>query len=169
MDMNYSRWMSKDPDAEPELIEEEPRRFSLPRPAGFVVASGALVAVVALGGGAMVRSIATFDASTNQAQTAESPIAKESDGPGAASVDDSMPDDVTYDDSTYDEPTYDDPTSDGSADSDIASDSSAPSDPRLRDRRVLDQPDGVPPGGPWPDRPARGHREPALPPPMVLP
>ena len=169
MDVNYSRWMSKDPDAEPEVIEDEPRRFSLPRPAGSVVASGVLVALVALGGGTLVRSIAISDASSNRAQTAESPTAKASSGPGAASVDDSTSDDVTYDDSTSDEPIYDDPTSDSSADDDIASDRSAPAGPRLSDRRVLHQPDGVPPGGPWPDRPARGHREPAFPRPMLAP
>jgi hypothetical protein len=161
MDVNYSRWMSKDPAAEPDVIEPEPRRFSLPRPTGAVVASGALVAVVALGGGALVRSIATFDVSANQAQTTESPTAEASDGPGAASVEDSTSDDSTYDDSTGDEPTSD------RAEDGTTVYRSAPGDPQLWDRRELHQSDDVPPGEPWPDRPPRAHRELAPPRPML--
>src|SRR5687768_12831407 len=36
MDVNYSRWMSKDPDAGTEAFEPEPRRFTMPRPTGAV-------------------------------------------------------------------------------------------------------------------------------------
>jgi hypothetical protein len=161
MDVNYSRWMSKDPDAEPDVIEPEPRRFTLPRPTGSVVASGALVAAVALGGGALVRSIATSDVSANQAQTAESPTAEASDGPGAAGVEDSTSNDSTYDDSTEGEP-----TSDIAVDDDPTVYRSAPGAPQLRDRRELHQSDDLPAGEPWPDRPPRAHRELAPPPPM---
>lgn len=161
MDVNYSRWMSKDPDAGPEAVEPEPRRFSMPRPTGAVVASGALVAVVALSGGALVRSIATSDVSANQAQTAASPTAEASDEPGAASVEDSTSDDSTDDDSTYDEP-----TSESAVDGTTVY-RSAPGDPQLRNRRELRQFDDVPPGEPVPDRPPRAHRELAPPPPML--
>ncbi len=161
MDVNYSRWMSKDPDAEPDAVEPEPRRFRMPRPTGAVVASGALAAVVALGGGALVRSIATSDVAATQTQTAESPTAEASDGPGAAGVEDS-----TSDDSSYDDSTYDGPTSDSAADGTTVY-RSAPGDPQLRDRRELRPFDDVPPGEPWPDRPPRAHRELAPPPPML--
>ena len=168
MDVNYSRWMSKDLHAEPEVIEPEPRRFTLPRPTGSVVASGALVAVVALGGGALVRSIGTSDVSANQVQTAESPTAEASDGPGAASVEDSTSNDSTYDDST-DDSADDEPTSDVSVDDGTTAYRSEPGAPgsQLRDRRELHQSDDVPPGEPWPDRPPRAHRELAPPPPML--
>lgn len=160
MDVNYSRWMSKDPDAEPDVIEPEPRRFTLPRPTGSVIASGALMAVVALGGGALVRSIATSDVSSNQAQTAESPTAEASDGRGAASIEDSTSDEPAHDDST------DEPMADISVDDGTTVHRSAPGAPQLRERRELHQSDDVPPGQPWPDRPPRAHRE-LAPPPML--
>jgi hypothetical protein len=158
MDVNYSRWMSKDPDAEPDVIEDEPRRFRLRWPTRSAVASTAMVSLIVLGGGAFVRSIATPDASAEQAQTAESPTAKKSNGPGAASVDDS-----TSDDSTYDDPTYE------TTDDDTNGDSSPPTGPRLMEQRELHRSKVMAPSGPSGDRPQRGHREPALPPPMLAP
>jgi hypothetical protein len=110
MDVNYSRWMSKDPDAEPDEIENEPRRFSLPKPPRSVVASGVLVALVVLGVGTVGRSLTTSDASSSQEQAVATPSPQESSGPGAAGVEeDTMFDDsTTSDDSTIpDGETYD--------------------------------------------------------------
>lgn len=152
MDVDYSRWMSKDPDAEPDVIEAEPRRFRIPWPSRPAVASTAMVALIVLGGAAFVRSMATPEVTTNQAQTAETPTAKESDGPGAASVDDSMSDDFISDDPTADDTASDDPAPGSSADDGTFTERPAPSSPRFRDRRELRRPSGVPPGGPWPDR-----------------
>jgi len=164
MDVNYSRWMSKDPDAEPDVIEDEPRRFRFPWPSRSAVASTAMVSLIVVGGAAFVRSMATPEVTTNQAQTAESPTAKESDGPGAASVDDSMSDDSISDDLTADDVAADDTAPDDSASVSSADDGTfaerpAPSSPRFRELREFRQPGGVPPGGPpggpWPDRPPR--------------
>lgn len=157
MDVNYSRWISKDPDAEPDVIEDEPRRFRLRWPTRSAVASTAMVSLIVLGGGAFVRSIATPDAS-DQAQTAESPTAKKSNGPGAASVDDSTSDDPTYDDPTYE-----------TTDDDTNGDSSPPPGPQLMEQRELHRSNVMAPSGPSGDRPPRGHREPALPPAMLAP
>jgi hypothetical protein len=156
MDVNYSRWMSKDPDAEPDVIEDEQRRFRLRWPTRSAVASAAMVSLIVLGGGAFVRSIATSDTSANQVQTAESPTAKKSNGPGAASVDDS----------TSDDPTYDDPTNE-TTDDYTNGDSSPPPGPRLTEQRELRRSIVMAPGGPSGDRRPRGHREPALRPPML--
>ncbi|HUS20868.1 MAG TPA: hypothetical protein VMZ66_02525 [Aeromicrobium sp.] len=156
MDVNYSRWMSKDPD-EPEVVEDESRRFRFPRPAGSV-ASAALVALVALGGAAFVRSMATPEDSADQAQTAvETPTAEESTGPGAASVDESS-----------DDSTSEDSTSDDFADESTTRDRPERVGPRLMARRELRRSNGMPPGRPWRDRPPRGDStRPALPPPML--
>jgi len=159
MDVNYSRWMSKDPD-EPEVIEDEPRRrFTLPRPRGSVVASGTLVALVVLGGAAFVRSTATTDASADDpTQTVQTQTADDDSGPGAASVDESTADeDSTSDDSTSvystsdDSGDSDDSTSEDSDDSDdsddtTAEDDSVPPGPRLMLRREFDRSDGMSPG-----------------------
>jgi len=174
MDVNYSRWMSKDPD-EPEVIEDEPRRFRFPRPSGSVVASGALVAFVVLGGAAFVRSMATPEDAADQAHTAvETPGAEESTGPGAAGVDelsdDSTSDDSTSDDWTSEDSTSDDWTSDSSADDSATIDRPAPAAPRLVVRREFRRSTGMPPGRPWRDRPLRRHAtRPPLPPPMLRP
>jgi len=152
MDVNYSRWMSTDPDAEPDDIEDEPRRFSLPRPARSVVASGMLVALVALGGGTLLRQSATSDASSDgPTQTVETHAAKDDSGPGAASVDDSMSDESTSDDFTSDD-------SDEAASDDYATpDEQPPTGPLPMDRRQFRRSAGLPPGGPSPDRPLRRH------------
>jgi hypothetical protein len=89
MDVNYSRWMSKDPDAEPEAIEEEPRRFSLPRPTRSVAASGAMVALIALAGGALAQSIATSEDAASQDPSVGTTTSNGDAGPGAAGIEDS--------------------------------------------------------------------------------
>jgi hypothetical protein len=112
MDVNYSRWMSKDPDAVPDPVVDEPRRFRLPRPPRSVVATGVMLALVVLGGGALSRSLTTSDASSVQEPTEQTPSADESDGPGAASVEDnSAPDSTTTDDGASSD-TSDDSVSD---------------------------------------------------------
>jgi hypothetical protein len=160
MDVNYSRWMSKDPDAEPEPVEDEPRRFNIPRPAGSVVASGALVALVALGGGALVRSMVTSDVAADQAQTVGTPTAEESAASGAANIDDP----------TFDDSASDDSTSSTFEDDSTVSERPAPTGPRLMDRREFRRSHGVPPGRPGRVRaPRGGSTEPALPPPTLRP
>jgi len=141
MDVNYSRWMSKDPDAEPDVVEDEPRRFRFRWPTRSAVASTAMVSLVVLGGGAFVRSIATPEVSADQVQTVETPTAEQDSGPGAASVDDSALDGSTSDDSTSDSSESDDGTT---------SSWSAPTGhrpgPRRMERREFGPPNGVPPG-----------------------
>jgi hypothetical protein len=144
MDVNYSRWMSKDPDAEPDVVEDEPRRFSLPRPSRSAIASTALVSLVVLGGGAFVRSIATPEDSAAQVQTVETPTARSE--PGAASVDDSALDDSTSDDSTSDDSTSDNSASDDTTINDWPAPAGPPPDSQRMDRREFGPPDGVPPG-----------------------
>jgi len=171
MDVNYSRWMSKDPDAEPEVIEDEPRRFRLPTPSRSAVASTAMVSLVVLGGGALVRSMATPEVTTDQAQTVETPTAEQSSGPGAASVDERTSDDPSTDYATVDDATLDDYASDDStseeaedsSDDGTTNDDPAPPGPRLIVRRELRQAEGMPPGEPWRDHPPR----PAPAPPML--
>ena len=164
MDVNYSRWMSKDPDAEPDVIEDEPRRFNLRWPTWSAVASTAMVSLIVLGGGAFVRSIATPEVTTDQAETVETPAAEQSSGADAVSVDDSS------DDSTSEDPMSDDSTSDNVADYGTTRDRPARIGPRLMARRELRRSDGMPPGRPWRDRPPRGDStRPALPPPMHRP
>jgi hypothetical protein len=160
MDVNYSRWMSKDPDAEPEAIEDEPRRFRIPQPSPPAVAIAAMAGLVILGGGALVRSLATPDVSADQVQAVQTPAAEES-GPGAAAVDES----------TYDESTYDDSTSVGSAEETATRDRfRRPASLRLMERREFRETYGLSPGRPWRDRPPRDDStEPALPPPMFRP
>jgi hypothetical protein len=173
MDVNYSRWMSKDPDAEPEAIEDEPRRFSIPRPARSIVASGALVALVALGGGAYVRSITTAPASADQTQAVETPTDSETSGPGAAAVDESVSDDSTSADTTADDWADDEPSPDSGEidDGSTTSDVRVPAGSLPMDRREFRRAHGIPPGGLVRDRPLRVHRyvddssRPAPPPP----
>jgi hypothetical protein len=151
MDVNYSRWMSKDPDAEPDVIEDEPRRFSLQWPTRSAVASTAMVSLIVLGGGAFVRSIATPEVTTDQAETVETPSVEQSSGPGAASVDDSELDDTELDVTTSDDSAPDDSMSNSFASDDgTTSDWSAPAGPppgpRRMVRREFGLPHGVPPG-----------------------
>jgi hypothetical protein len=162
MDVNYSRWMSTDPDAEPEEPENEPRRFTLPRPARSVVASGALVALIALSGGAYVRSITTATVSADQTRAVEAPTDAESEGPGAAEIDESTSygsvsdDDRASDSSESDDETVDDPPS-------------LPG-PRVKVRREVREANGVPPSGPWSDHPRHDDRRgPAPEPPRLGP
>jgi hypothetical protein len=164
MDVNYSRWMSKDPD-EPEVVEDEPRRFRFPRPAGSLVATTALVAFVVLGGAAFVRSMATPEDAADQPQTAvETPTAEKSTGPGAAGVDES------FDNSTSEDSTSDDSTFDSSADDSVTIDRPASAAPRLIARREFRRANGMAPGRPWRDRPLRRHATRLLlPPPMLRP
>lgn len=165
--MNYSRWMSKDPDAEPEVIEDEPRRFSLPWPSGSAVAATAMVSLIVLGGAAFVRSIATPEVTTDQAQTVETTTSDQDSGPGAASVDeselndptsdysgsdDSTPDDSTLDDSTLDDSTSDSYASDDSVTGEWSAPAGPPPGPRRLERREFGPPDGVPPGPPMRER-----------------
>lgn len=137
MDVNYSRWMSKDPD-EPDVIEEEPRRFSLPRPSKSVVASGAMVALIALGGGALARSITTSDVSANQGPTVDATTSDQSSGPGAASVEDAESATTDGLESEPAEPVDESTASDESATSE---ESAPPDDPELTglppDRRQM--------------------------------
>jgi len=156
MDVNYSRWMSKDPDAEPEVVDDEPRRFRLRWPTRSAVASTAMVSVVVLGGGAFVRSLATPEVTADQAQIVETPTAEQDSGPGAASVDESELDGSTSDDSTSDYLTSDDSTSDYSTSDNSDSDDGTTSDwtapaapppgPRRMERREFGPPNGAPPG-----------------------
>lgn len=153
MDVNYSRWMSEDPDAQPEVIEDEPRRFSLPRPSGSAIAAAAMASLIVLGGAAFVRSIATPEVSADQAQTVETPIAEESSGPGAASVDDSALDDSTSDSAASDDGT--------------TSEWEAPADPPpglgRMERREFGPPNGVPPSPPCASVGSFGPRQCSIP------
>ena len=126
MDVNYSRWMSKDPDAEPEPVEDEPRRLNLPRPPRSVVATGVMIALVVLAGGALSRSLTTSEASSVQEPAEQTTSPDESDGPGAASIEEySTSDSMTTDNS---------PSSDASDDS--------PSSESPDDDRVIQRLDG---------------------------
>lgn len=159
MDVNYARWMSKDPDAEPE-IEDEPRRFRLRWPTRSAVATTAMVSLIVLGGGALVRSIATPESSAGQAETVETTIAEQHSEPGAAAVDDSMAEDSTSDGTT----------SDHAADDITTRSPPAPAGAPPMGRRELHRSGDAPPGRPWRDRPPRGDAiEPAFPPPMPRP
>jgi hypothetical protein len=140
MDVNYSRWMSKDPDAEPEVIEDEPRRFSFPWPSGSAVAATAMVSLIVLCSAAFVRSTATPEVTTDQAQTVETPTTEQDSGPGAASVDDSALVDSTSDDSTSDSAASDDSTT-----SDWSAPAGLPPGPRRMERREFGPHNGVPP------------------------
>lgn len=159
MDVNYARWMSKDPDAEPE-IEDVPRRFRLRWPTRSAVASTAMVSLIVVGGGAFVRSIATPESSAGQAETVETTIAEQHSEPGAASVDDSMSEDSTSasDDSASDVSTSDGSVSDDSSTSDWSAPAGPPPGPRRMDRRELGPPNGMPPSPPMRDR-LRDHRD----------
>ena len=131
MDVNYSRWMSKDPNAEPDVIEDEPRRFSLPRPARSVVASGAMVALLALGGGALLRSIATPEVSTEKDQAVGTTTSDQSSGPGAAGTEDTEHTEDT-EDSTLDGTESDDSAIDESV---TVDEGTTIGDPELTGRR----------------------------------
>jgi len=143
MDVNYSRWMSKDPDAEPDVVEDAPRRFRLRWPTRSAVASTAMVSLVVLGGGAFVRSIATPEGSADQVQTVETPAAELNPGPGAASVDDS-----TTDDQPAGDVVTDDPVDDSMDDSSTTM--TRPAGPPPMGRRLVGPPGAMPPG-PAPD------------------
>lgn len=171
MDVNYSRWMSKDPD-EPEVIEDEPRRFSLRWPSRSAVASTAMVSLLLVGGSAVVRSFATPEVTADQGQSVETPTAEATDGPGAASVEEFTSDDSAGDESTSDESTSDystsdedtsdvdttdDDTTDDDIDEDVTDGESIPPGPRLVFRGEFRRPDGLRPGRPMRDRPARIH------------
>lgn len=156
MDVNYSRWMSKDPD-EPDVIEDEPRRFSLRWPSQSAVATTAMVSLVVLGGGAVVRAMSTPEVAADQMQSVETPAAGATDGPGAAGVEESESDDATVDESASDYSTTDDDATDDGATDDDTSDDSAPPGPRLVFRGELSGPDALRPGRPMRDRPVRVH------------
>jgi hypothetical protein len=165
MDVNYARWMSKDPD-EPDVIEDDPRRFSLRWPSRSAVASTAMVSVVLLGGSAVVRSMSTPEVTTDQAQSVETPAPEVTDGPGAASVeeaesDGSIIDESTPDDSTSDDWTSDtDTTEDDTTEDDTTDDDSIPPGPRVVIRGEARRLDGPRPGRPMRDRPVRVHVHP---------
>lgn len=162
MDVNYSRWMSKDPDADPDVIEDEPRHFRLPRPSRSVVASGAMLVVIALAG-AVVRSTATPEgSSTGEDPTVTATTADKDSGPGAASIEDTT-DAWTSDSSTSDSSAAEDSTT---SDDDVTSDEgwASPAEPpgplperRRMERREFGPPDGMPPGGPPPGRALRAQ------------
>jgi hypothetical protein len=135
MDVNYNRWMSKDPDAEPE-IEVEPRRFRLPWPSRSAAATAAVVGLVVVGGAALVRSTVTPEVTADQAGSVETPTAEKTAAPDAA-------------------------RSDASASTEYASDSpevSAPPGPALTVRR----PPGPPPGELPREQPPMPERPPGL-------
>lgn len=147
MDVNYSRWMSKDPDAEPEVIEDEPRRFSFPRPTRSVVATGAMLALVTLGGGALARSLTTSEAPSNDDPTVGTITSDQSSGPGAASIEDiegSIADDAESDQSASDES----PAIAGGATIDHPGPAGTTLDRRLMLRREYRRAHGIPPGPP---------------------
>lgn len=107
MDTNYSRWIHNDVAAEADTIDEERRRFRLPRPAGSVVARGLMATAVVVGLGGIIYSVQTPEASTTQQQSPlETTIADQTDAPGAAAIEESTIDDATPEEST-DESTED--------------------------------------------------------------
>lgn len=156
MDVNYARWMSKDPD-EPDVIEDEPRRSRVPWPSRSAVATTAVVSLALLGGSAVVRSMSTPEVTADQAQSVEAPAAEATDGPGAAGVEEPESGASTFDESIADGSTSDYSTSDDDSTDDDAIDDSVPPRPRLVFRGELRRPDDLRPGRPMHDRDVRVH------------
>lgn len=136
MDVNYTRWMSKDPD-EPDVVEEEPRRFNVRWPSRSAVASAGMASLIVLGGAAAVRSLATPDATTDQAQSVRTPDAGVTAEPTVEPTD------------AFAEDTPNEEVTDGNQ---------APIDPPRRViRGELRRPSDLPPGAPQGEDPPRVH------------